>query len=302
MRPDFAIIGAQKAGSTALMRYLGHHPEVHLPPDETRYFRDPWFRMQPPSVLDEAAETTKPGVRRRGIKCPDLLAPPEIPGRIVDALGLIDLVAVLRDPVARAVSAYFWCVQFGWLPIEDPETGLRRVLDGSYSDSRATDILDFGRYGAHLSRWLGTFPREKLFVVLDDELRGDLHGATGALFEFLGVDPSAAVRPPGERVNAGVYAPTRLRMLQRRNKYIVREFAGYPGTYLQPPVGLRGRAVDRGIAVLDRVLLARVCDNTPPRIGPELRRDLFDYYRSDIAVLEQVLDRDLSTWASKYDQ
>lgn len=299
-RPDFVIIGAQKSGSTALMRLLGDHPQVYLPEQETQYFRDPWFAMQDPSVLADAVAAAGPGVVRRGIKCPDYLPSPSAPQRILDELGEVDLLAVLRDPVARAVSAYFWGVQWGWVPRLPPAVGLTRLLDGVVDPAfpRAGEVLEYGDYAEHLERWLSLWPREKLTVLVDEDLRPDRVAATmGRVFAVLGVDDDVPVVAPDRRVNTGVYAPLRLRVLGYRTPHILREFPGHPGKpYLQPARGVRGRVVNRSVSLLDRLVLARLVDNSRPEIPPAVLDRLAERYRPGVEKLERLLDRDLPTW------
>jgi hypothetical protein len=298
MRPDFVIIGAQKAGSTALMRVLGEHPEVHMPPGETRYFRDPWFQMESPSVLDAQLQTDRPGVRRRGIKSPDLLGDVPCAQRLHDVLGDVDLIAILREPVDRAISAYFYYMQWGLLPLVPVESGLRSILAGEWTDqARAAEILEFGLYGKHLRRFTQLFPPQRLVTVLDEDLRADFAGTAGQVLAHLGVDTTVPLKRPSHlRSNEGVYSTARLRFLQRRQRYIVRSYPGYPGKYLQGPDGLRSRVMNRSIAAVDRLVLARLLDNSKPTISARLRGDLYAYYREDIRALSGLLGRDLSSW------
>ena len=45
--PSFLIIGAQKAGTTSLFKYLSAHPNVHMPPEkEIHYFDNPVFFLR----------------------------------------------------------------------------------------------------------------------------------------------------------------------------------------------------------------------------------------------------------------
>jgi Sulfotransferase domain len=300
--PDFVIIGAQKAGSTALMQQLRDHPEVYLPPGETRYFRDPWYQFQDPSVLSTEVATNKPGVLRRGIKCPDLLGLEHGPRRVVDALGPVQLIAVLREPVARAVSAYYWYMQWGYLPITAPEIGFRRLLDGDYSDAspRVAEILEFGLYGKHLARWLDLVPRENLLVLLDDALRGQPGQQLRETFQFLGVRADVPLRRRRANINSGVYSLDRLKFLQRRHRHIIREIPGFEGRYLQRPATPRGWVVDRSVAAVDRLLLARTYSNERPQLSADLQERLARYYRADIADLERLIGRDLTHWTTRY--
>ena len=296
--PDFVIIGAQKAGSTGLMQHLAAHPHLYLPDGETRYFRDPWFQFESPSVLADAVDTRKPGVLRRGIKSPDYLALPYGPHRIADVLGQVELIAVLREPVDRAISSYFWAMQWGLIPLEPVESGLRKILAGEWAQlhPRSTEVLEYGLYGKHLTRYLEVFPREKILALIDEEIRSQPDEAMRAVFEFLGVDTAAAPPWNPRPVNAGVYSHTRLKVLARRHKHVLRAYPGFPGKYLQPPASLRGRVADRSIAALDRLVLARLLDNTKPKVSDDLRSRLADFYREDVELTARVLDRDLSRW------
>jgi Sulfotransferase domain len=299
--PDFVIIGAQKAGSTALMQQLRDHPQVFLPAGETRYFRDPWYLFQDPSVLSSEVATTKPGVLRRGIKCPDLLGLDECAPRVLDALGEVQLIAVLREPVARAVSAYYWYMQWGYLPVEPPDIGLRRILDGAYADAypRAAEILEFGLYGKHLARWTDLFGAERLLVLVDEELRARPERELTAAFGFLGVSTDAPVPRRHASVNTGVYSVERLRFLQRRHRHILREIPGFTGRYLQRPRSPRGWAVDRSVAAIDRLVLARIYPNERPQLAPDVQAQLVDYYRDDVVVLQRLTGRDLTGWLNR---
>lgn len=297
MRPDFVIIGAQKSGSTALMKQLADHPSVYLPEQETRYFRYPWFEFQDVSVLDDAVATER-DVLRRGIKCPDYLAEPDCPQRLRAVLGEVELIAVLREPVQRALSAYFWGMQWGWVPYAPPEVGIARLLDGALDTDhpRAREVLDYGRYGEHLARYLEVFPPSKLDVILTDDLRRAPDAALRQVFTFLGVDAEVEIPAQDRQVNTGVYSPTRLKLLSRRHKHILREFPGYEGKYLQPAQGTWSRTVNRAISVSDRVILSRLCNNDAPTISAGLRERMTDYYRPDVDTLRQVIGRDLTEW------
>lgn len=301
--PDFVIIGAQKAGSTALMQHLRDHPQVYLPAGETRYFRDPWYLFQDPSVLSSEVATSKPGVRRRGIKCPDLLGLDESAPRVLDAVGQVQLIAVLREPVARAVSAYYWYMQWGYLPVEPANVGLRRILDGAYADAypRAVEVLEFGLYGKHLARWTDLFGAHRLLVLVDDDLRDRPEQELSAAFGFLGVSTDVPFRARHANVNTGVYSMDRLRFLQRRHRHILREIPGFEGRYLQRPATPHGWVADRSLAAMDRLVLARIYPNERPQLAADLQQRLGCYYRDDIADLQRLTGRDFAGWIARHE-
>ncbi|MFW5721118.1 MAG: sulfotransferase [Bacteroidota bacterium] len=46
-KPEFFIIGAPRCGTTALARYLGEHPDIHLSyPKEPNYFNTDFSKKQ----------------------------------------------------------------------------------------------------------------------------------------------------------------------------------------------------------------------------------------------------------------
>jgi hypothetical protein len=294
--PDFVIVGAQKAASTLLAECLGEHPQIAMPGGETQHFRDPEYAR---SSLDDLDRLFPPaaGVVRRGIKCPDYLARPECAERIHADLGTPDILVALRDPVSRAVSAYYWRVRWGRLPIEPAEVGLARILDGEY-DARyphAREILDWGRYGAHITRYLAIFPRNRVHVVFDESLYADGLKSVQQVYAALGVDASYRPRALRRISNPGVYNLSRLRFLAARNRMVVQE-DNLTGAV---KIASRSRAAgvfSAGIAGIDRLVLARVCSNAKPVLSNQLRTRLWDFYSEDMSLLEKALDVDVSRW------
>jgi hypothetical protein len=196
--PDFLIIGAQRAGTTALYEYLRLHPAVAGPAwKEVNYFDvhylrgEAWYRGHFPirsrAVVGEAS--------------PSYLFHPLAPERVAALLPDVHLIALLRDPVDRALSHYHHEVDLGREPLpfeealereEDRMRGeLERMLrDPSYFSHAWWNhtYLVRGRYAEQLERWLAVFPREQFLVLTSEELF-DQSGETYArVLEFLGAD------------------------------------------------------------------------------------------------------------------
>ena len=92
--PDFIVIGAQKAGTTALKDVLRRHPRICMPAAELKFF-DLNYRFGLTaygSMLE----------RQLGRSRPDHRASSRPRARIAAELPGARLVAVLRDPVRRA--------------------------------------------------------------------------------------------------------------------------------------------------------------------------------------------------------
>jgi sulfotransferase family protein len=179
--PTALIIGAQKAGTTALYAWLRRHPAVAGPAwKEVNYFDrryakgERWYRGNFPvargaTVVLEAT--------------PGYLFHPLAPLRVRGLLPAARLVALVRDPIARAYSHYQHEVTLGREPLafEDAieaeegrmEGELERMLaDPAYFSYAWWNYtyLARGRYAEQLERWLAAFPEEQVLVVPTDDL------------------------------------------------------------------------------------------------------------------------------------
>lgn len=299
MLPDFVIIGAMKAASTLLTECLRGHPEVHMPRGETQYFRDPDYSWSDISLVEEIF-AGQPTGKRLGIKCPDYLGEPHCDVRIHADLAEPQLICVLRDPVDRAVSAYFWMMKWGMLPLEPVETGLAALLDNGGADHPVgyRSVIDWGFYGRHLDRYLQRWPSHKLLVQLNDDYRADGMSAVRAVFDYLGVDPTFNPKALGRDQNAGIFPLERIRFLNRRNKYAVTWADDRSWTKLARPTKPFEAGYNAGVVLTDRWILSRAYGNARPTISDGLTRRLWDLYEEDLHRASTLIGRDLvSRWA-----
>jgi hypothetical protein len=195
--PDFLILGAQKAGTTALYAYLRWHPQITGPSFKEVSFFDRhyaqgerWYRAHMP-------------VRHSGLvgeASPSYLFHPLAPERVARMLPEARLIALLRNPVDRAFSHYQHEVALGREQLTFEEALARedermrgeveRMLDDPGYFSHAWWNYTYaarGRYAEQLERWFAAFPREQLLVILTEDLASDTAGTYRRTLEFLGV-------------------------------------------------------------------------------------------------------------------
>lgn len=195
--PDFLIVGAQKAGTTALYAYLRWHPAITGPSwKEVSYFDRhyrrgaSWYRGHFP---------IRAGGRLVGEASPGYLFHPLAPERVRATVPEAKLIALLRDPVDRALSHYHHEVALGREPLSFEEAieaepvrtrGEEQQLarEPGYFSHPWWDYtyLARGRYAEQLERWLAVFPREQLLVVPSEELAADPGQIYARVLEFLG--------------------------------------------------------------------------------------------------------------------
>ena len=187
LRPTFLILGAQKAGTTSLHRYLTEHPAVlRASPKEVRYFStnyargEGWYRAQFPLRSRRVASRVRAGAWPAvGEASPQYLFHPLAPQRVHAFDPALKLIAILRDPVDRAYSQYQMQLRWGYEhstfeeSLDREEAELEGELAKLYGDppvySTLVNRISYvarGRYAEQLERWLALFPREQLLVLL----------------------------------------------------------------------------------------------------------------------------------------
>ena len=214
--PDFLVIGAQKAGTTALYAYLRWHPAITGPSwKEVSFFDRHWWRGE---AWYRGQFPLRSRGRLVGEASPSYLFHPLAPERAFAVVPGAKLVALLRDPVDRAYSQYQHEVALGREPLPFEEAlaaeaertrgEVERLLADPRAFSRAWWDHTYaarGLYAEQLERWLAVFPREQLLVVTTDELGERPAESYASILAFLGAPPHQLDEYP--RVFDRDYAP-----------------------------------------------------------------------------------------------
>jgi len=225
--PDFLIIGAQKAGTTALYAYLRRHPAITGPSwKEVSYFDrhyergEAWYRGNFPNRVRARGKLV-------GEASPSYIFHPLGPGRVKALVPEARLVALVRNPVERALSHYHHEVALGREPLsfEDALDAEEERLRGE-EERLAADSSYFsrawwshaykarGRYAEQLERWLAVFPRDRLLILPSEDLGGEPERTHARVLDFLGAAPHRLDAYPRvyERQYEAMSAETRKRL------------------------------------------------------------------------------------------
>ena len=206
--PTFLLIGAQRGGTKTLYHYLLQHPQVLGAADKEVHF----FDLRYAEGLDRyrAAFPTQASARRVerahgaaaiGEATPYYLFHPAVPARVAADLPDVRLIAVLRDPVARAWSHYQHEVELGWeeLSFEEAlereptrtEGEAERVMADPFVTSfehQHHTYVARGRYLEQLERWWAALPPERLLLVRSEDLHRDPAPTFDAICRHLGIE------------------------------------------------------------------------------------------------------------------
>lgn len=191
IKPNLFIIGAMKAGTTSLHNYLNHHPDVFMcEPKEPGYFveelnldkGEAWYL----DLFKDAGGAAIVGESSTHYsKYPSYKGVAE---RVAKYAPDARLVYVMRDPVQRALSQYWYSI----------DAAARRPDSRFHMETRqlATAVkedhtyVDFSDYAMQLQHYMKYFDRDQIYTLTFESLIADPHRETNSLLEWLGVEGS----------------------------------------------------------------------------------------------------------------
>jgi hypothetical protein len=333
---DFIVIGAARSGTTSLWEYLRPHPGIWMPPgkeepffsDDQRYARGlPWLmgevfgRAPADAVLGKVTPQYMSGTEE---------CPPQIcAGRIAADLPDAKLIALLRDPVERALSQYRQARRQG-AALPSFEAVASALLDPAWlyaarTEPRAANrFVVNGEYGRILAAYAHAFPREQLLVMFTDELADDPGDVLDRVCDFIGLEGFR----PDDLERRHNRAASRVRVPQPALEELIGLLREAPGNgsadrgerqqvlewldssrnfgeSLDPEARsrleakleseiwarepVRGRRHHTGIEFWLRNTWNLIPDEEDPGIDPEVREALREHYRPDLEVLTELL-------------
>lgn len=242
--PDFLVVGAMRAGTSSLFKYLSSHPET-APSirKEVGYFslryedRDlDWYRSHfPITRARKVFEAT-----------PTYLSHPLAAQRIADVLPGVRCVVMLREPEGRARSQHAHRVAQG----SEQRSFVEAVMDElergpTHGRPRWDDYLAFSMYGAQLELWLRFHAAEAVAVFDSEQLYRSTDECLAGIASFVGIGSggfTGTERNYSSRTGLGVPAtdlPSDARELFARDRDVLTEVLGRLPSFGPSPSWLR---------------------------------------------------------------
>lgn len=237
--PDFMVIGAMKAATSAIYNYISRHSRVlERNPKEIHFFSKAYVYQEGWNwYLSQFAIKQKIVSDRDiivGEASPSYISDPNAAGKIKQAFPNIKIVASLRNPTDRAISHYHHQVKRvkdetreiteAFSPEEiaksieaiklfgGDEFALRRR--GNWRTSR---YLYNGLYALQLRTWLEVFPPEQLLILDFHQLEKEPDIFLDKLFTFL--DLQDEMLNDVQKVYANSYPDAPPEVVERLNNY-----------------------------------------------------------------------------------
>lgn len=190
---SFIIIGAQKAGTTALHKYLSENEELYLPPekeaiffsDDSRYEKGfDWYLKE---FFNSASDNKKIGKATPAYSC----YPVQAAERIIEHNPDVKIIYLLRDPIDRAISQYNMNKKRNLVFEPAGEVFERLMSIEELDDSRkhgneVNSYIVWGEYVRVLGSYAGVKPGNML-IMNDSFLKDSTIEAVSVVSDFIGV-------------------------------------------------------------------------------------------------------------------
>lgn len=297
--PNFLIIGAPKAGTSAIYAYLKQHPEVYMSP-----VKEPHFFM----LENEKVSFKGPGDQERfrsavyrieeyqnlfsnvaneiavGEASTTYLGSQKACNNIKKHIPHAKLVAVLRNPVEAAYASFLHLVRDG----NEPTANFSKALKAEPKRIQNNWGLIWryqqrGLYAQQIENYFGQFDQQQIKIYIYDDFKENPKFIMKDIFTFIGVDPNFEVDMSSKYNVSGMPKSLTLNRILAKENLLKRSIK------LLLPSKTRSQ-------LYDRIRLWNLDNFKKPKMSAAAKKQLIDGYRSDILLLQDLIQRDLSSW------
>lgn len=282
-KPDFIIIGAIKAGTTSIYRYLNTHPEIVMSSrKEVNYFLGTNFNDK--NLSWYASHFPKdPAGKKCGEASPNYTNHPKykaVPARIKDVVPNAKLIYLLRDPIDRIISKY----KHNYARDDIKNRHERSMEEVLLSNSE--EYIAASKYWTQLSHYLDHFSLDDITIIQSEHLWSNTEEVLQQIFEELGVDSEFSHPVFGQGFNTSTRRrdPRLFDAWLRKTsiKDVLRPYLPRSLVRLYKKVAMKPVPKEK--------------IKNKAELTPGLENKLKDLLNEDIRLLRKNTDRDFSGW------
>lgn len=290
--PNFVVIGAPKSGTTSLYYYLKQHPDVFLPTQkELHYFSYEQLKANAKGPGDELTLSTLCSSERQYLEHYSAVANQKAIGdispsylyyatqdKIKATLGDVKIIVMLRNPIDKAYSQYMHMIRDQCEALTFYEALQQEQARRAQGWSDIWRYAESSLYADKLAAFRSCFGSHNVHVILFDDFVSQPQKAIKETLIFLGIDADIAINTKEIYNRTGeVKSKVIARFLSRSNlfKELIKKCT--PDAWR---IKLRLKIMDANTA-------------SKPEIDLTVRNYLMDYFKNDVAQLEDILGRKL---------
>ncbi|MDY6807060.1 MAG: sulfotransferase [Cyanobacteriota bacterium] len=291
--PTFLIIGIEKSGTTSIYNYLKQHPQVYMSPiKETNFLEREWEDVDNPNprkirTFEAYCNLFKDATDEIAIgeASPNYLFHyKKSSERIERYVPNVKTIAILRDPVQRAYSDYLMHLR------DAINVGkVSSLYEQAKFKSDTSFTIRKGFYYEPVKYYFDKFGRERVKIYLYKDLCRDSAALMQDIYGYIGVDDSFAVDTSKKAQKAAVPKNQFLNRLLKTKNPLRSAIAS--GLKLVTTEKMREK-------MRSNIMSLNSKGKEAVPLTPEETKILRELYREDILKLQDLLQRDLSSWLS----
>jgi hypothetical protein len=288
-RPNFFILGAPKCGTTSLARWVGEHPSVFICPEKEPHFFNTDDRHRGVEAIEDY-EALFSGAQEQHVAIGEAsvwyLSSLEAVPNILRYEPAAKFIVLVRNPIEMAPALHVETVISGHESVRDFAKAWR--LQGERRVGRHLPALTWGErrllygevccLGGQLKRLLSLVPAHRVLVIVLDDICANARREYLRVLDFLGVlDDGRSYFPAFNTA--------------RRLRWPRLTRAVFLLAQLRRRLGIR-----RGLHLWKRVQGVNILEDVRPALCPEIVAEMTQYFRADVQLLSELLQRDFQSW------
>jgi hypothetical protein len=296
-KPNFFIVGAPKAGTTAMSEYLRTHPNVYMSePKEPGFFAQD-IRVSPyaRNIIEYLALFN--GASHEHLRVGEASVVYLCSKKALPAIWHFNpeakIIVMLRRPIDLVYAWHGELIAGGLESIRDFENAWS--LQGARSHGQqippscvSPEILCYkriGQLGSQVKALLEIFPRDQIHFILFDDFIADTRDEYQRLLHFLNLPMDSRLDFPCINEN-------------RRYKWQwLGQFPRWIRSYFARPLSkLRRQSSFKGTGLLKLIDYFNVEIEPRPPLRPEFRQYLQEQFHDEVMLLQELLGQQLSPW------
>ena len=294
--PDFYIIGAPKAGTSALYTYLSTHPGIAMSNVKEPFYwsadlgavspvrdREAYLQLWPDTPAHRLRGEASTHYLRSAVAIPAILRESPDARFIVMLRSPVEMVQAWHSTLVRYLQEDVGRFEKAWA-LQDVR-GRGRRIPPACPDPQFLQYRRFCAVGEQFERLVARVPAEQRLTILYDDFAADPSGCYRRVLSFLGlVDDGRSDFP---KVNAN--KTRRWTGIDNVQRAIGRSL----GPLYAP---LRNAAHFVGFHPTTLINRFNVTEAPRRRLAPEFEAELVCSFRPEVEKIEAILGRDLSHW------
>lgn len=293
-KPNFIIIGAMKSATTSLYTYLKQHPDVFMTAIKEPMFFNNFQKTNNYKLHGRKTKTISTfkqyyplfdnvkNEKAIGEASPSYLFNKDCPKLIHKYFPETKIIAVLRQPIARAYSNFLHARRSDREPISDFETAFNKEEERMTKNwSPLYFYKGKGYYTEQLKRYYDLFPMENIKILLFEEVIKNPTKASQEIFDFLNVDstfiPDTSKKANVSGIPKGMFGWLIMK-LRHYNLIPNIQFSKY-----LPPF-------------IVKFIFNSAYKKASPLSSEIKNRLTHKFYKDDILQLEKLIQKDLQHW------